>query len=285
MFIATIAAAIFGGIQLWPAFASLYKTESSPAPSNTAIAPGGIAIAGGVIGALPTNSGPSAQITINNSDPAALDVLKREIIGREQQRQAALSLEAKLADAEQSLRSWQFWYFRSAHPLSVEMLRDLAALQNYAVRKDVFDARWSNTIKAPETRSLYINDVLLRYGWAVEQNGLLRITEGALTLLRQSGLYIAPYAVEHTVLPSFNCGKADQWYEKLICSDQELAGLDIEMVRLFKQLQSRSGADVQTIKISQADWRKKVRNLCLDRNCLIDSYNERIKQLRSAGAL
>lgn len=284
MFIATIAAAIFGGIQLWPAFAGLYKTDPPPTPSNTAVAPGGIAIAGGTIGALPSNGGTSMQVTINNGDPIALEFLKREIIGHEQQRQAAQTLEAKLADTEQSLRAWQFWYFRSAHPMAVEMLRDLAALQNYSVRKDVFDARWASAIQAPETRSIYINDVLLRYGWALEQGGLLHVTEGGLSLLRQSGLYVTPYIAERVVFPSFDCGKADKWYEKVICSDAELATLDVEMVRLFRQLQTHSGSDAQIINASQVDWRNKVRNACPDRNCLVASYSERIKQLRSAGA-
>jgi len=241
MFIATVAAALFGGIQLWPAFAGLYKTDLPPTPSNTAVAPGGIAIAGGTIGALPSNGATSMQVTINNGDPIALEFLKREIIGHEQQRQAAQTLEAKLADTEQSLRAWRFWYFRSAHPTAVEMLKDLTALQNYSVRKDVFDARWAGVIQSPETRSIYINDVLLRYGWILEQGGLLRVTEGGLSLLRQSGLYVTPYVAERVVSPSFDCGKADKWYEKVICSDAELAMLDVEMVRLFRQLQTYSG--------------------------------------------
>ncbi|AEV26392.1 uncharacterized protein conserved in bacteria, putative lipoprotein [Azospira oryzae PS] len=284
MFIATIAAAIFGGIQLWPAFASLYKIDPAPTPTNTAVAPGGIAIAGGTIGALPSNGGTPMQVTINNGDPIALEFLKREIIGHEQQRQVAQTLEAKLADTEQSLRAWQFWYFRSAHPMVVEMLRDLATLQNYLVRKDVFDARWASTIQIPETRRIYINDVLLRYEWALEQGGMLRVTERGISLLRQSGLYVTPYVAERVVSPSFDCGRADKWYEKLICSDAELATLDVEMVRLFRQLQSRSGSDEQVINASQVDWRNRVRNVCPDRTCLVVSYSERIKQLRSAGA-
>lgn len=284
IFVATVAAALCGVIQLWPIFASLYKTEPLPTPSNTAVAPGGIAIAGGTIGALPSNNGASMHVTINNGDPLALDVLRREIIGHEQQRHAAQTLEAKLADTQQSLRTWQFWYFRSAHPVAVEMLRDLAALQNYSVRKDVFDARWSSAIQTPETRGIYINDVLIRYGWAQEQGGLLRVTEEGLSLLRLSGLYLTPYIAERVISPSFDCSKADKWYEKVICSDAELATLDVEMVRLFKQLQTRSSQDAKINNAAQADWRNNVRNVCPDRNCLVVSYSERIKQLRSVGA-
>lgn len=282
MFVATIAAAIFGGIQLWPAFASLYKTEPPSTPENSAVAPGGVAIASGTIGALPTNSDSPVQITINNGNPVDLEILKREIIGHEHQRQTAQTLEAKLAYTEQSLRSWQFWYFQSAHPIAIEMLKDLAALENYSVRKDIFDARWANAINVPETRRLYINDVLLRYGWAIDQGGFFRVSEGGLRLLKQSGLYVKPYIAERSVSPGFDCGKAKEWYEKLICSDTELAELDVEMVRLFRQLQARPGIDAKAINASQVDWRNKVRNVCSDRSCLVASYGERIKQLRSA---
>lgn len=284
MLIATILAAIFGGIQLWPAFASFYKNDPPSVHSNTAVAVGGIAVTGTTVGALPSNGSASMQVTTNNSDPKALEFLKREIIGREQQRQVAQTLEAKLADTEQSLRAWQFWYFRSAHPTAVEMLKDLAALQNYSVRKDVFDARWADLIRASETRSVYINEVLLRYGWALEQGGLLRISERGLSLLKQSGLYVTPHVSEGTISPSFDCGKAREWYEKLICSDAELATLDNEMFRLFKHLQTHSDADAQIINASQAGWLKKVRDVCPDRNCLVYNYTERIKQLRLAAA-
>ncbi len=283
IFFATVASAIFGGVQLWPAFVSLYKTGPQNTTSNTASAPGGVAIVGGAIGALPSNGGAAMQITINNGDPLSFDFIKREIIGHEQQKQAAKTLEVKLANSEQSLRVWQFWYFRSAHPMVIEMLKDLADLQNYQVRKDVFDARWASAIQSSEGRRIYINDVLLRYGWAQEQEGLLRATEEGLELLKQSGISVTPYSEKRVISPSFDCGKADKWHEKIICSDAELAGLDVEMVRLFNKSKNHSDLNSKIIRASQVDWRNNVRNLCLDRNCLVVSYNERINQLRSAG--
>lgn len=282
MFISTIAAAVFGGIQLWPAFASLYKTDPPSAPSITAVAPGGFAVAGSTVGALPTSGDTSMQVTINNGDPNALEFLKREITGHEQQRQAAQTLEAKLADTELSLQTWQFWYFRSAHPMAVAMLRDLATLQNYSVRKDAFGTRWASTIPSPETRNFYINEVLIRYDWALEQGGLLRVSERGLSLLKQSGLYATPYIAERAISPSFDCSKADKWYEKAICSDAELATLDIQMAQLFKEAKDNSNADTKAISASQVYWRNKVRNVCSDRNCLVASYTERIKQLQTA---
>lgn len=281
IFVATIAAAVFGGIQLWPSFATLFKPDSPQSVVNTANAPGGVAIAGGALAALPSNSVASTQITINNGDPKALEFLKQEIIGHEQQKQVSRSLEIRLAEAEQSLELWKFWYFRSVHPSSIDMLKDLAALQFYVVRKDVFDARWANIIQANETRNIYINDILVRQGWATVQDGFLRVSESGLSLLKQSGLYIQPYAVRRSISPSFDCRKADKWYEKLICSDEELAVLDVEMAKLFKQLQNQSTLNAKLINSSQVDWRNNSRNVCTDRNSLIESYSTRISQLRS----
>lgn len=284
IYVATIAAAVFGGIQLWPSIASLYKVDPPANIANTASAPGGVAMAGVSLGALPVNGSVATQITINNSDRVALEFLKEEIIGRENQKQVAQSLEMKLADNERSLQDWQFWYFHGVHPLSIEMLKDLGKLQNYPVRKADFDVRWATIIQVNETRSIYINDVLLRYGWVTEQNGLLSVSARGLRMLKQSGLYVAPYAVARVVSPSFDCSKAEKNYEKIICSDEELALLDIEMVRLFKHFQSPTNLESKLINGSQVDWRNQVRNVCLDRNCLVASYNGRIRQLKSAGA-
>lgn len=279
-FIATVAAAVFGGVQLWPSFASLYKPETIAPGSNTAFAPGGVAISSGSLGTLPANGATSTQVTINNSDPAALEFLKREVERNERQKQTAQSLEAKLIESERSLQIWQFRYFHSSYPASVEMLQDLAALQNYEVRREDFDSRWADRISSTDARRTYINDVLLAYGWAVEQDGLLRISEKGSLLLRNFGISVMPYRGGNVEKPSFDCNKADKWYEKLICSDSELAALDLEMARLFRQLKSHSTDEANALNASQAEWRKNVRNVCRDRACLIDGYTARIKQLR-----
>jgi hypothetical protein len=284
IFVATIASAIFGGIQLWPAFAARSELEPSTQIVNTATAPGGIAIAGSTLGALPSNGSTSPQVVIYNNDPKTLEFLKQEIIEQEKQKNSQRSLEIKLADTDHSLQLWKFWYFRDLHPYSIEMFKDLAALQNYPVRRDFFDARWANHIPAQKTRTIYINDVLLLQGWAIEEGGFLRVSESGLALLKQSGLYVAPYPNGRVISPSFDCRNAEKWYEKLSCSDQELATLDVEMVRLFKQLQTSRTTDAQLINSSQTDWRNKVRNPCQDRNCLIASYTARIQQFKSMGA-
>lgn len=283
IFISTIAAAVFSGLQLFPSFAAMFKTDPTPTTINTANAPGGIAIAGGTISALPSKEGAASPITIYNYDPKTLDYLKQEIIGHELQKQAAHDLETRLSESAQSAEKWKFWYFRDVHPLSIKMLQDLAALQNFVVRREVFDARWADLIPSQETRSIYLNNILVQQGWAIEQAGLLSISTNGLAALKQAGLDSIPYKLGRGISPSFNCNKADKWFEKLICSDDDLAKLDVEMARLFRQLQNQSSR-TQLAAISQADWRNKVRNICPDRSCLIASYTGRIAQLKAMGA-
>jgi uncharacterized protein YecT (DUF1311 family) len=210
-----------------------------------------------------------------------LEYLKKEIIGHEQQAQTSRTLEEKLAATEKSLKIWQFWYFQSAQPLVIEMLKDLAALQNYSVSKKEFTSRWGDRITSIETRILFIDNILLRYGWALERDGLINITVLGLDLLKQSGANVALYTTTQVANPSFDCRKADKWYEKAICSDVTLAKLDVEMVRLFKALTADTNNNVQEIKASQVEWRNSVRNTCPNQQCLITSYSDRIEQLRS----
>ena len=281
-YVAAIASAIFAGIQLGPSLVSMFRAEP-PAPiSNTAVAPGGVAISGASLVSAATGPG-STQVTINNGDPAALAVLKLEIEGHERQKNLAQSLEAKLAEAERSQRVWQFWYFRSAYPDSVEMLRDLAALKNFIVKKEDFKQRWAARFASNETRNAYIDDIIIRYGWVIEKEGLLSVSENGYGLLEMSGNSVIPYSKQ--VKPGFDCSKATKWYEDLICSDAELASLDAEMYRLLEALRSQPSNNRRPLSPSQADWRNKVRNVCLDRACLVQSYSTRIEQLSQATAL
>ncbi|WP_176088364.1 lysozyme inhibitor LprI family protein [Achromobacter anxifer] len=254
-----------------------------PAPtSNTAVAPGGVAIAGASLASAATGPG-FTQVTINNGDPAAFAAIKSEIEGHERQKQLAQSLEAKLAEAERSLRVWQFWYFRSAHPDSVEMLRDLAELKNFRISKESFKQRWAARFASNEIRNAYIDDIIIQYGWVIEKDGLLSVSENGYGLLEKSGISITPYSKQ--VKPSFDCNKATKWYEELICSDAELASLDFEMYRLLGVHRSQSNNNRRPLNPSQADWRNKVRNICPDRACLVQSYTTRIELLNQATAL
>lgn len=275
--ISTILAAIFGGIQLLQSRASPDISESVPATSNTAVAPNGVALSGTSLSGTS-----STQITINNSDPYAFDFIKRQAEEYERQKHATKneSLEARLSETEESLRNWQFWYFKDLHPQSVEMLTDLAAHNYHQAERNYFNARWANHIASAETTKIYIEDILIRYGWATSNGNTLTATETGMRLLKKMNT-TAPANPIH-VKPSFDCRHAKEWYEQLICSDPELASLDVEMVSLFKQFQSQFGKSGRMLNPSQADWRNKIRNVCPTRDCLIRSYITRIDHLRIA---
>ncbi|HHQ4789405.1 TPA: lysozyme inhibitor LprI family protein [Aeromonas veronii] len=279
-FIFMILSTIFAAIQIIPIISDTFKDTLPPAPINTVSAPGGVAVVNNGINALPAGDNSPMQVTINNSDVNTLEYLKKEIIGHEQQAQTSRTLEEKLAAAEKSLKAWQFWYFQSAQPLAIEMLKDLAALQNYSVEKVKFISRWEKDIESIEARNFFIDNVILRYEWAQERNGLINITPLGLDLLKQSGITITPYTTK-IANPSFNCLKAKEWFEHTICSDATLAKLDVEMANLFKALISDPDNNVQEIKASQVEWRNTIRNKCPNHQCLLTSYNDRVEQLSS----
>jgi uncharacterized protein YecT (DUF1311 family) len=87
------------------------------------------------------------------------------------------------------------------------------------------------------------------------------------------------------VVPSFDCSKASGQVEELICSDPELAALDIELARLYRAVAGQtSGQKLQALRTYQRGWIKG-RNACWKavevsvRACVEASYQDRIRQL------
>jgi serine/threonine protein kinase len=78
--------------------------------------------------------------------------------------------------------------------------------------------------------------------------------------------------------PSFDCGKAKNDAEHLVCSDRELALLDVRMADLYA-LGLKSVVDTNEFNGEQIGWLSQ-RDVCTDRQCLIVSYNDRIKDLQ-----
>jgi uncharacterized protein len=80
--------------------------------------------------------------------------------------------------------------------------------------------------------------------------------------------------------PSFDCGKATQAIEKLVCGDDQLAGLDRTLAADFKKaLEQVSGADQAELRASQAKWIDS-HNACAKEGdpkaCTLQSYKTRI---------
>ena len=87
--------------------------------------------------------------------------------------------------------------------------------------------------------------------------------------------------------PSFDCSKASGQVEELICSDPELAALDVELARLYRAVSAQTtGQKLKTLRTYQRGWIKG-RNDCWKavgvgvRACVEVSYRDRIRELGS----
>ena len=80
------------------------------------------------------------------------------------------------------------------------------------------------------------------------------------------------------VSPSFDCNAARTKVEHLICSDSELSRMDQSMAAQYKRKLLMS-SDSTSLKLEQRKWLSNIRNQCLDKNCLVLRYQERIREL------
>jgi len=94
----------------------------------------------------------------------------------------------------------------------------------------------------------------------------------------------APIAPQASVVdnspfsPSFDCTKASNQQEKLVCSDRELSKLDVQLSQAYGKAKDKS-SDVNALKKTQIDWIKSSR-ACSDKACLVDAYKKRISELQ-----
>lgn len=86
----------------------------------------------------------------------------------------------------------------------------------------------------------------------------------------------APAPARATIPPTFNCAKASTNAEKLICSSDELAALDREMARAYRQLHSVAVKRRQFLQTEQSGWRLSVRDGCPDEACMARVMRQRI---------
>ena len=88
---------------------------------------------------------------------------------------------------------------------------------------------------------------------------------------------VAAVADNYPFAPSFDCTKASNGVERLICSDRELAKLDVELSQLY--LKARSNAvDKDRLKSEQIAWVRTSR-ACSDKICLKKSFEQRMADL------
>jgi uncharacterized protein len=93
-----------------------------------------------------------------------------------------------------------------------------------------------------------------------------------------------PAATPLKTAPSFNCKFAAARAEKLICGDEELAALDRDLNRAYRQLDRVAGPLRQQIAAEQNGWRVGERDACSDAACVTDAMRQRITVLDSQRA-
>jgi uncharacterized protein len=83
--------------------------------------------------------------------------------------------------------------------------------------------------------------------------------------------------------PSFDCDGARSDVEKLICQDDELAALDIELAKAFANALAQAPASrVNALKAEQNGWRKLLMNCGKSsdlRQCTLDAYRRRLDEI------
>jgi serine/threonine protein kinase len=76
---------------------------------------------------------------------------------------------------------------------------------------------------------------------------------------------------------SFDCTTPSNIAERIVCSDVQLAALDVKMAQMYQQ-GLRSVSDPNAFRGEQQVWLSQ-RDVCTDKPCLAASYDERIKEL------
>lgn len=84
---------------------------------------------------------------------------------------------------------------------------------------------------------------------------------------------------QSSVKPSFDCNKASTTTERLVCSDDELANLDLKLANAYKNARNLAdAAGKKKILEEQKIWLKAY-NLCNDKDCVKQNLEQRIKAL------
>lgn len=98
-------------------------------------------------------------------------------------------------------------------------------------------------------------------------------------------------APARSVSPSFDCANASASAELLICSDANLADMDVRLDRAYRDLLAQSGSYRSAIESDQAEWLSGTRNQCGDALCLASAMQQRLaliaqaQQLIASGAM
>lgn len=86
-------------------------------------------------------------------------------------------------------------------------------------------------------------------------------------------------AVAQTWTPSFDCAKASNGQERLICSNRELSAADVKLEKAYKWALSNTIDKGVALRKLQNQWRKNERDACSDVGCMLKAYKKRTDEL------
>ena len=90
---------------------------------------------------------------------------------------------------------------------------------------------------------------------------------------------VAPAQIQTaTWAPSFDCAKAGNPAERLICSSKELSDADVRMASAYRQTLA-SSKDKDRLRKEQNAWRTGRRDVCADTRCMLGAYQDRLAEL------
>ncbi|AMP02092.1 hypothetical protein CAter282_4327 [Collimonas arenae] len=81
--------------------------------------------------------------------------------------------------------------------------------------------------------------------------------------------------------PSFDCAKASNGPERLICSSPELSAADVRLGQVYKSALNNA-KDTGALRKRQNEWRKLERDGCSDVSCMLKAYQNRITELAAS---
>lgn len=89
--------------------------------------------------------------------------------------------------------------------------------------------------------------------------------------------------------PAFDCQDASNRVERLICSNHELARLDVELSEIFnlakgehpRSINGETGKTSFPLGADQTRWRTKVRDACKDVACVKTAYERRAIEIKT----
>lgn len=105
--------------------------------------------------------------------------------------------------------------------------------------------------------------------WLCETNGQSSATEKTPSTI----------ASRPSKSPSFNCQNASTRIERMICSSDELAELDVQLSVAYKNAQLVN-SDKELLKKQQDNWRKNNRDTCSSEPCVKSAYRSRTAELK-----